>query len=110
MMRSGRLYYSQSGIPGYLCTIGVTMKGNPAVLEQLNAALRDELTAINQYFLHAEMSENWGYKKYSKYIKRQSIDEMKHAELLMERILFLDGTPSMEPMALAIGKTVRDMI
>ena len=87
-----------------------TMKGNPTVLEHLNHALRDELTAINQYFLHAEMSENWGYKKYSKYIKKQSIDEMKHAEMLMERILFLDGMPTMEPMSLSIGKNVRDMI
>ena len=86
------------------------MKGNPTVLEHLNAALRDELTAINQYFLHAEMSENWGYKKYSKYIKKQSIDEMKHAEMLMERILFLDGIPKMEPMSLTIGKSVKDMI
>ena len=57
------------------------MKGNPKVIEHLNHALRDELTAINQYFLHAEMAENWGYKKYSKYIKKQSIDEMKHAEI-----------------------------
>jgi bacterioferritin len=86
------------------------MKGNPKVLEQLNHALRDELTAINQYFLHAEMAENWGYKKYSKYIKKQSIDEMKHAEILMERILFLDGTPTMEPMSLTIGKSVKEMI
>lgn len=86
------------------------MKGNPKVLEHLNQALRDELTAINQYFLHAEMSENWGYKKYSKYIKKQSIDEMKHAELLMERILFLEGTPTMQPLDLAIGKSVKDMI
>ncbi|HEX4038630.1 MAG TPA: bacterioferritin [Acidobacteriaceae bacterium] len=86
------------------------MKGNAKVLEQLNHALRDELTAINQYFLHAEMAENWGYKKYSKYIKKQSIDEMKHAEMLMERILFLEGTPSMEPMSLTIGKSVKEMI
>jgi bacterioferritin len=86
------------------------MKGNPKVIDQLNQALRDELTAINQYFLHAEMSENWGYKKYSKYIKKQSIDEMKHAEALMERILFLDGTPSMQPFELAIGKSVKDMV
>jgi bacterioferritin len=86
------------------------MKGNATVLQHLNHALRDELTAINQYFLHSEMSENWGYKKYSKYIKKQSIDEMKHAELLMERILFLDGTPTMEPMSLTIGKSVKDMI
>ena len=86
------------------------MRGNPKVIDQLNQALRDELTAINQYFLHAEMSENWGYKKYSKYIKKQSIDEMKHAEALMERILFLDGTPSMQPLELAIGKSVKDMV
>jgi bacterioferritin len=86
------------------------MNGNPKVLEQLNQALRDELTAINQYFLHAEMSENWGYKRYSKYIKKQSIDEMKHAELLMERILFLDGVPKMEPMSLTVGKSVKEMI
>ena len=86
------------------------MKGNPKVIDHLNHALRDELTAINQYFLHAEMAENWGYKKYSKYIKKQSIDEMKHAEALMERILFLDGIPKMEPMSLTIGKSVRDMI
>ena len=86
------------------------MKGNPKVIDQLNQALRDELTAINQYFLHAEMSENWGYKKYSKYINKQSIDEMKHAEALMERILFLDGTPSMQPLELAIGKSVKDMV
>jgi len=84
------------------------MKGNPTVLDHLNRALRDELTAINQYFLHAEMSENWGYKKYSKYIKKQSIDEMKHAEILMERILFLDGTPNMtEPMRVNIGANVK---
>jgi bacterioferritin len=89
---------------------GDSMRGNPRVLEQLNHALRDELTAINQYFLHAEMSENWGYKKYSKYIKKQSIDEMKHAEMLMERILFLDGTPTMESMSLTIGKSVKEMI
>ncbi len=86
------------------------MKGNSKVIEQLNLALRDELTAINQYFLHAEMSENWGYVKYSKSIKKQSIDEMKHAEALMERILFLDGTPSMEPMSLTIGQSVKEMI
>lgn len=86
------------------------MKGNQTVLQHLNEALRDELTAINQYFLHAEMAENWGYKKYSKYIKKQSIDEMHHAEFLMERILFLDGVPRMEPLALTIGKSVREMI
>jgi len=86
------------------------MKGNPKVIEQLNRALREELTAINQYFVHAEMCENWGYDKLAKYIKKQSIDEMKHAEKLMERILFLDGTPSMDPLALSIGNNVKAMI
>jgi bacterioferritin len=86
------------------------MKGNPKVIDQLNKALRDELTAINQYFLHSEMAENWGYVRYSKLIKKQSIDEMRHAESLMERILFLDGTPSMEPLTLSIGQSVKEMI
>jgi bacterioferritin len=86
------------------------MKGNPKVIEQLNRALREELTAINQYFVHAEMCENWGYDRLSKFIKKQSIDEMKHAESLMERIFFLDGTPSMEPLALTIGANVKEMI
>ncbi len=86
------------------------MKGNPKVLEHLNLALRDELTAVNQYFLHAEMAENWGYEKYAKNIKKQSIDEMKHAEVLMERILFLDGTPSMDHLTLSVGQSVKDMI
>jgi bacterioferritin len=85
----------------------VAMKGNPKVIAELNAALKEELTAINQYFLHAEMCENWGYKKLGDYIKKQSIDEMKHAEKLMERILFLDATPSMEPMQLKVGGNVK---
>jgi bacterioferritin len=86
------------------------MKGNAKVIEQLNRALREELTAINQYFVHAEMCENWGYDKLGKYIKKQSIGEMIHAEKIMERILFLDGTPSMEPLALSIGGNVKAMI
>ncbi len=68
------------------------MRGNEKVIAVLNEALKEELTAINQYFIHAEMSENWGYKKLGAFIKKQSIDEMKHAEALIERILFLDGT------------------
>jgi bacterioferritin len=86
------------------------MKGNPKVIKELSDALREELTAINQYFLHAEMCENWGYKKLADYIKKQSIDEMKHAEVLIERVLFLDGSPSMEPLKLTVGTTVRNMI
>ena len=86
------------------------MKGNAKVLAELNKALKEELTAINQYFLHAEMCENWEYRKLSEYIKKQSIGEMKHAESLMERILFLDGTPSMQPLELKVGGNVKDMI
>jgi bacterioferritin len=93
-----------------LFEILMPMKGNPKVITELNKALREELTAINQYFLHAEMCENWGYRRLSEYIKRQSIGEMKHAEVLMERILFLDGSPSMQPLVLKVGSSVKDMI
>src|ERR1039457_1019884 len=87
------------------------MKGNPKVIIELNAALKEELTAINQYFLHAEMCENWKYEKLGAFIKKQSIDEMKHAEVLIERILFLDATPSLtEPMHLTIGKNVKEQL
>jgi bacterioferritin len=87
------------------------MKGNPKVIASLNEALKEELTAINQYFLHAEMCENWHYDKLGSYIKKQSIDEMKHAEMIIERILFLDGTPTLtDPMQLSIGKNVREQI
>ena len=86
------------------------MKGNKVVLEYLNRALREELTAINQYMVHAEMDENWGYERLAKIVKKTSIDEMKHAEALIERILFLDGTPTMEPLALSIGKNVKEAL
>jgi bacterioferritin len=83
------------------------MRGNDQVIAQLNQALKEELTAINQYFLHAEMCHNWGYHRLGGYIKKQSIDEMKHAEELIERILFLDATPSMELMQLSVGTSVK---
>jgi bacterioferritin len=86
------------------------MRGNDKVIAELNRALREELTAINQYFIHAEMCHNWGYHKLGSFIRKQSIDEMKHAEALIERVLFLDGTPTMEPLALNIGQTVRAQI
>ena len=86
------------------------MRGNAEVIAQLNKALKEELTAINQYFLHAEMCHNWGYHRIGKYIKKQSIDEMKHAEQLIERILFLDGTPKMEYLDLNIGANVKAQI
>jgi bacterioferritin len=87
------------------------MQGKRKVITELNAALKEELTAINQYFLHAEMCENWKYDKLGEYIKKQSIGEMKHAEMLIERILFLDATPSMsEPMQINVGKNVKEQI
>src|SRR5450432_1777337 len=87
------------------------MQGNPKVIAELNSALKEELTAINQYFLHAEMCENWKYNKLGDYIKKQSIDEMKHAETLIERILFLDGTPNLtELMKLNIGANVKQQL
>jgi bacterioferritin len=87
------------------------MKGNEQVLALLNEVLKAELTAINQYFLHAEMCENWGYKKLSSAGRKESIDEMRHAESLMERILYLDGTPTMnELFPLRVGSSVREQI
>jgi len=86
------------------------MRGNAQVIAQLNQALKEELTAINQYFLHAEMCHNWGYHKIGDYIRKQSIDEMKHAEKLIERLLFLDATPKMDYMELSIGQNVKDQL
>jgi bacterioferritin len=87
------------------------MKGNPKVIAVLNEALQEELLAINQYFLHAEMCENWKYEALAKYIKKQSIDEMKHAEKLIERVLFLDATPSVTgPSTLKVGKNVKEQL
>lgn len=87
------------------------MKGNPKVLEVLNEALHEELTAISQYFLHAEMCENWHYHKLANYIRKQSIDEMKHAEQIIERILFLDGVPNMsDALQLKVGSSVKDQL
>jgi bacterioferritin len=87
------------------------MKGNSKVLESLNDALSEELTAINQYMLHSEMCESWGYDKLSALIKKQAMDEMKHAEHIIERILFLDGKPNLSKyQKLNIGETVPEMI
>jgi bacterioferritin len=83
------------------------MRGDEQVIARLNEALREELTAINQYFVHAEMCHNWGYHRLGTFIRKQSIGEMKHAEELLERIIFLDGTPKMEPLPLTIGPDVK---
>ena len=83
------------------------MRGDQRVIDVLNQVLKAELTSINQYFLHAEMCENWGYYKLSKKIKIESISEMKHAEQCMERILYLDGMPNMSDyFKINVGKDV----
>lgn len=87
------------------------MKGNPEIIDNLNHLLEGELTAINQYMLHAEMCEDWGYSKLSRGFKTRSIQEMHHAERLMERILFLEGTPIVSNLSdFNIGKSVPDQV
>lgn len=87
------------------------MKGKPEVLEVLSKMLKEELGAINQYMLHAEMCENWGYKRLGGSIKKQSVGEMKHAEKLIERILFLEGMPNLNDLPrLTIGKDVKQQL
>ncbi len=87
------------------------MKGKPEVLEVLQKALAEELQAISQYFLHGEMQSNWGYKRLYAEIKKQAIGEMKHAEELIERILFLEGMPDLNNFPkLKIGKTVEQQL
>jgi bacterioferritin len=86
------------------------MRGDERVIEFLNEQLSAELTAINQYFLHAKMQENWGWTKLAKYTRSESIDEMRHAEILTDRILFLDGLPNYQRLfPLRIGQTVKQM-
>jgi bacterioferritin len=87
------------------------MKGNAKVIAALNKALHEELTALSQYFIHAEMRENWKYEKLAKFTKKLSIVEMKHAEKLIERILFLEGIPSLVwPSQSKVGKTVKEQL
>jgi len=87
------------------------MKGNDNLLNVLNSLLADELTAINQYMVHAEMCENWGYGKLHKAIYKQAIDEMHHAEWLIERIIFLEGIPIVSKLnTIRIGKNIPEII
>lgn len=86
------------------------MKGDAQVITHLNRALKQELTSINQYFLHAKMQANWGYTRLAKHTRDESIDEMRHAEVLTDRILFLDGLPNYQKLfALRVGETVKEM-
>jgi bacterioferritin len=87
------------------------MKGNAKVIEYLNHALRHELTAVNQYWLHYRLLDNWGYKVLAKKWRAESIEEMQHADKLIERIIFLDGFPNMQTLeSLHIGRTVKEVI
>jgi bacterioferritin len=88
-----------------------TMKGNAKLITVLNSLLADELTAINQYMVHSEMCENWGYGKLHIAIRKQAMDEMLHAEWLIERIIFFEGAPTVSKLnTIKIGKTVSEMI
>ena len=85
------------------------MKGNADVIQVLQDVLCAELTAINQYFIHARMCENWRYKRLASHIMKESIGEMKHAEMMIDRILYFDGTPNMQKyMKIAVGQNVKE--
>ncbi len=87
------------------------MKGHPKVIDLLNEVLTGELTSVNQYFLHARMCENWGYDRLWKRVRTESIEEMKHADALIEHILFLEGLPNLSRLGkITIGQTVPDQL
>ncbi len=87
------------------------MKGDQRVIELLNEALKNELTAINQYWLHYRLLDNWGISKLAQYEREESIDEMKHADRITERVLFLDGLPNFQALGrIRIGQTVEEVL
>jgi len=92
-------------------TVPFTMKGSQEIIDVLNDVLTAELTGINQYFLHGRMCENWGYKKLHKFLRHESIDEMKHADQVITRILYLDGLPNVQRLGkINIGETVPEQM
>jgi bacterioferritin len=87
------------------------MQGDPRVVEALNDVLTAELTAVNQYFIHAKMCSNWGFERLAGHVRDESVDEMKHAEALIERILYFEGTPNMQRLnPVRVGETVLEQL
>lgn len=86
------------------------MKGEEKIIQHLNAVLTNELTAINQYFLHSKIFKNWGLGKLAEHEYKESIDEMKHADMLMDRILFLEGKPTMQLKKLMVGGSAKEVL
>jgi bacterioferritin len=92
-------------------TAGGGMKGNAEIITLLNELLTNELTAINQYFIHAKMCQNWGYDRLAAKVRHESIDEMKHADEVIDRILFLEGVPNLQRLnKLHVGETVKEQL
>ncbi len=87
------------------------MQGDAKIIDLLNEVLTGELTAVNQYFLHSRMCRNWGYKRLAEHIYKESIDEMKHADQLIERVLFLEGLPNVQRLSkIMVGQTVTEIL